>query len=250
MAGVTVVTQSLVELTVTSSINSFGTERRFEKSLTIAALKNKLEILTGGSAGSMQLELYDRNNQLVGRLSDDEQLLGFYPVEDRMRLHVIDNTMAKGEFEDVSQVEKFELTDEQYAQKQDSVRAFKQKMKMGQFKEIDPEEIKRKEEEKKSKLAEEEEAANKIKINDRCEVKVQGQPTKRGTVKYVGLTDFKPGYWVGVQYDEPLGKNDGSVQGKHYFTCQPKYGGFVKPNQVTVGDFPEDDLCLSDDDEM
>ena len=61
-----------------------------------------------------------------------------------------------------------------------------------------------------------------------------------GEVKYIGEVHFKPGMWVGIQYDEPFGKNDGSVEGKRYFQCQPKYGGFVRVTNVTVRDFPEE----------
>ena len=84
-----------------------------------------------------------------------------------------------------------------------------------------------------------------VQVGSRCEV----EGGRRGVVQYVGETEFAKGAWVGVQYDEPVGKNDGSVGGKRYFTCQAKYGGFVKPDKVQLGDYPAKGLD-DDDDEM
>lgn len=48
-----------------------------------------------------------------------------------------------------------------------------------------------------------------------------------GILRYFGATHFEEGLWCGVELAEPLGKNDGSVMGYRYFSCENKYGIFA-----------------------
>ncbi|ESO05966.1 hypothetical protein HELRODRAFT_64950 [Helobdella robusta] len=224
---------------VSSTVIPYSTENTFSLDLTVIALKNKLELITGASVQSMVLSVFGQDDKLFCNLDNDEMTLRNYNISNNMRIHVVDKSGNQIPLDDLSNVTKFELSDEEYAKKNDSVRAFKQNMKFGRFAEISEGEKAKKEEEKKEKEKLERDQAEKIKVGERCEVSVIGQPTKRGTVMYVGFTDFKPGYWVGIKYDEPLGKHDGSVSGKRYFECPAPYGAFVKPETVKTGDFPE-----------
>ncbi|CAD5120738.1 DgyrCDS9297 [Dimorphilus gyrociliatus] len=56
--------------------------------------------------------------------------------------------------------------------------------------------------------------------------------TKHGTVRFIGLTQFSDGTWIGVELDQPLGKNNGVVKGQRYFMCEPDHGLFAKPGNV------------------
>uniref|UniRef100_A0AC11DHL0 Tubulin folding cofactor B n=1 Tax=Ovis aries TaxID=9940 RepID=A0AC11DHL0_SHEEP len=264
-----------VNVFISSSLNSFRSQKRYSRSLTVAEFKCKLQLVVGSPASCMELELHGPDDKFYCKLDQDDALLGSYPVDDGCRIHqgerqthpqtlvlsdldwaekslgdwrhpaeVIDHSGARlGEYEDISKVEKYEISQEAYEQRQDSIRSFLKRNKLGRFSE---EERAQQEAENSKRLIEEEAQASTIPVGSRCEVRAPGQPPRRGTVMYVGLTDFKPGYWIGVRYDEPLGKNDGSVNGKRYFECQAKYGAFVKPSVVTVGDFPEEDYGLDE----
>ncbi|KAF9180030.1 hypothetical protein BGZ51_006508 [Haplosporangium sp. Z 767] len=55
-----------------------------------------------------------------------------------------------------------------------------------------------------------------------------------GYVRYAGQTSFAPGRWVGVELDQPRGKNGGVVEGKRYFDCKAQHGVFVRPSQARI----------------
>jgi len=53
-----------------------------------------------------------------------------------------------------------------------------------------------------------------------------------GVVRFLGITQFADGEWVGVELDRGVGRNDGSVRGVSYFTCAPRHGVFCRASRI------------------
>ncbi|AMD21161.1 HEL119Cp [Eremothecium sinecaudum] len=71
-----------------------------------------------------------------------------------------------------------------------------------------------------------------LKVGDRVETK-----NGIGTVRFIGRTNFGDGEWIGIELEEPTGKNNGSIQGVSYFTTNKKdglYGMFTRAASVKL----------------
>ncbi|KAG1860428.1 CAP Gly-rich domain-containing protein [Suillus tomentosus] len=170
----------------------------------------------------------DDDSQVVVQLDDDAKPLDVRDFQTIKIFSVVDANLSMsfttgckrrrrvciynltGQLSDVSQVEKFELSDNAYAQRTDSVLAYKQRHKVGALRPLQ----------------------QNLLLNLRS---------------VFGQTEFAAGLWVGVEYDEPMGKNDGPLKGVQYITCRPNYGVFVRPAKVTVGDFPVEEIDFDDE---
>ena len=83
-------------------------------------VQGKLELITGATASLMQLQLYDSDeDKLVCELTDDAATLGSTGAEDGWRINVVDKDPSKkiGEFEDLSKVQKYEMSKEEYGKR-------------------------------------------------------------------------------------------------------------------------------------
>jgi len=182
-------------------------------------------------------------------------MLGFYSVVSGQEIHVIDtdpfSLSRGGGLTDVSLVEKVRMTDEDYDKRKGTMREYirNQRAKNPNYK-LKPKSAPGSEatmggEAPSTAPPPGPESVQGIEVGARCQV-MPGK--RRGSVQFVGEVEgLKPGYWVGVKFDEPLGHNDGTVKGKTVFECTMHYGAFVRGEKVTTGDFPERDLLDSDD---
>ncbi|POY71813.1 hypothetical protein BMF94_5174 [Rhodotorula taiwanensis] len=244
---------SLISLWVSSP--DTHSERRLGLDLTVHQLKLKLEPITGIPLGAQTISLRrtatgaaaDHPGQLVALLDQDSKTLADYGAQEYMTIRVESSDPhargLAGQFTDDSQVEKFELTPEEYAARGDTVLAWKMRNQIGRFAPPAP---------ATSDPGLAPTLPADLVPGARCQVALSDELSRRGTVRFVGPTEFgaKDGsVWVGVEWDEPVGKNDGAVEGQRYFQTGPQRASFVRPDKVTVGDFPELDPFADDDDE-
>lgn len=133
-----------------------------------------------------------------------------------------------------------------YENRTDSVLAWKKSHQLGRF---DPEAPSI--EQQKINASYREVDERHIKLSARCRL-LPDSDHRRGTVNFIGDIPEIPGVgaWIGIELDEPTGKNDGSVKGTRYFECKTNYGVFVKPERVEIGDFAVLDELADDDEEF
>ena len=133
-----------------------------------------------------------------------------------------------------------------YETRSDTVLAWKKSHQLGRF---DPDAPSIEQQKINASYREVEE--RRIKLDARCRL-LPDSDHRRGTVRYIGDVPEIPGIgaWIGIELDEPTGKNDGSVKGTRYFECKAGFGVLVRPERVEVGDFAVLDEFAEDDEEF
>lgn len=237
-----------INIYVTSSNTS--SERKISPQWTIQYLKQRLELITGippqyqkiqyfpipSSNDSVTIadpENYNEQNDAASTVSSI-QLISY------SRLHVVDsnpNSNIPDLYEEPAEDFEFKLLEEEYQKRNDSVLNWKRNAGLGRFNPGYQDAV-------KEGFEEDKKVVKNIKVGDRCRV-ISISSERRGVVRFVGkinLLDGGESEWVGLEFDEPVGKNNGSIDGVKIFECRDKHGSFVRPKQVEVGDFPEEEL--------
>lgn len=275
-------------------------EQRFDKHTSLEKLRERIYLKTGTPPGDQRLVIKDGFGTIVADIApfqQDDRMLGYFGMDNGWNVHCIDinplSGSAKGGYEDVSRVEKYRMSEQEYDKRQGTLRDWTRQKKTQDSNfslakharehrewaearrqaklglelpkgfaydesgnvmriEHDKEEQKLQQQQQLTESTSEvdekygPQSIEGMELGMRCEAQPGG---RRGRVEFIGqISDLGRGFWVGVKFDEPVGKADGYVNGKRYFEAQPGFGGFLRGGKVIVGDFPERDIFDEDDD--
>jgi tubulin-folding cofactor B len=195
--------------------------------IAVSSLRQRLYAMTGFSLQTMKIKVngipVEDESQTLAQLSGPNVLID------------VTGKSEFGDLDDVSAVPKFEIADDDYDKRKGTIRDLKRRAGIPVKGEVPQRE---------------EPQPVGIEPGQRCEVELADGSHHRGIVRYVGKRDGAKGFWVGVELDEPFGKNNGTLNGKTYFECDENFGVFVKPVKVKVGDYPKIDWETVLEDEM
>lgn len=246
------VPEDMVKCTLTHNyLKAQYWELKFDLHDSVYKVKEKCYRHTGTPPEYQQLYLKD-GDTIVAHLAEDARPIGYYSPKNGQVIHIVDSdphSMARGGgLEDVSKIKKYEMSEEDYDKRKGTLRDFaREKRKVDPSFKFFPKKKPEGYEERPD--CESKDCIEHVHVGDRCQIK-PGE--RRGAVAFVGQVEgLASGYWVGVKFDEPVGKGDGTRGGKRYFDAEAKHGAFVRPYNVEVGDFPERDIFadLTDSDE-
>ncbi|KAG5518874.1 hypothetical protein PMAC_002405 [Pneumocystis sp. 'macacae'] len=215
-------------------------ERYVEPSWTIAHLKERLELITGIPVEAQRLTLSGDTE-----VTDTTTTLDTLGLVHHAKLYVSDNrneamVNKPSELNNPSEdIEHFQLSDEAYAARPNTF----SKWREAHFGEMD----------NKSAFFKTNRALQKIHqkgiyVGQKCMVHGTDQ-IRNGWVRFIGQVKGLPeGIWVGIEYDAPVGKNDGSFQGVRYFSANENYGSFLHPDRIEI--CPSSPINTSSDEEI
>lgn len=113
----------------------------------------------------MKVHVHDERGTKLFDLDNDSNTLGSYNVQSKMILQVEETNLKQVHmFDDTGDVPKYELTNEEYQSRKNTARQFMQEHKIGKYNPAAQEEHAKKEKEKEEI---EQQAAQKINVNDR-----------------------------------------------------------------------------------
>ena len=119
----------MIKLDVThSKMKMRLAELKFDRRTDIGEVKIQLERRFGSAPHNQCLELQTSSGQTLCQMLDDNQSLGAYGATSGNCIHCIDNNAAStfAEWEDVSQVEKYKISEENFDKKEGTFRKFKE----------------------------------------------------------------------------------------------------------------------------